>query len=144
MKKPINFVLAGMLAVPILALSACLFAPVAQKVSASNATNAISNGANNAIATGQTTTDINDVFLTITNSLLFLIGAVSVVMLVYGGFRYTTSGGDSSAITAAKNTILYAVVGIVVAIAAYAIVNFVIIQFTGSGTTPAPAPAAGG
>jgi hypothetical protein len=44
--------------------------------------------------------------------------------------RYTVSGGDSSAVTAAKNTILYAVVGIIVAILAYAIVNFVITSFT--------------
>jgi uncharacterized membrane protein len=69
------------------------------------------------------------VFSTITNVLLFLIGAVSVIMLIIGGIRYTISGGDSSAVTAAKNTILYAIVGIVVALLAYAIVNFVLGSF---------------
>lgn len=70
------------------------------------------------------------IFKTITNVLLFIIGAVSVIMLVIGGIRYTISQGDSSAVTSAKNTILYAIIGLVVAILAYAIVNFVITQFT--------------
>lgn len=76
-------------------------------------------------------------FLTITNILLFIIGAVSVVMIVIGGIRYVVSGGDQGAITSAKNTILYAIIGIVVTIGAYAIVNFVGTQFGSDGkTTP--------
>ena len=75
------------------------------------------------------------VFTTITNVLLLLIGAVAVIMLIIGGIRYTISGGDSAAVTSAKNTILYAIVGIVVAILAYAIVNFVITSFVGGGST---------
>jgi hypothetical protein len=50
-------------------------------------------------------------------------------MLIIGGIRYTVSNGDSAAVTSAKNTILYAVIGIVVAILAYALVNFVITSF---------------
>ncbi len=69
------------------------------------------------------------IFQTITNVLLFIIGGVSVIMLIIGGIRYTISGGDSSAVTSAKNTILYAIVGIVVALLAYAIVNFVLGSF---------------
>jgi hypothetical protein len=61
--------------------------------------------------------------------LLFLLGAVAVVMIVIGGMKYTTSNGDSAAITSAKNTILYSVVGLVIAIMAYAIVNFVVAAF---------------
>lgn len=68
-------------------------------------------------------------FSTITNVLLFIIGAIAVIMIVIGGLRYVISGGDSNQVTAAKNTILYAVVGIVVAILAYAAVNFVISSF---------------
>lgn len=75
-------------------------------------------------------TGTGGIFKTIVNVLLFIIGAISVIMLIIGGIRYTVSGGDSSAVTAAKNTILYAVVGIIVAILAYAIVNFVITSFT--------------
>ncbi len=51
-------------------------------------------------------------------------------MLIIGGIRYTISGGDSTAVTSAKNTILYAVIGIIVALLAYAIVNFVLDSFT--------------
>ncbi len=58
--------------------------------------------------------------------LIFLIGAISVIMIIVGGIRYVVSGGDSNAVTGAKNTILYAIVGLVVAIMAYAIVNFVL------------------
>ena len=70
------------------------------------------------------------IFRTITNVLLFLIGAVSVIMLIFGGIRYTISGGDSTAVTSAKNTILYAIIGIVVALLAYAVVNFVLGSFS--------------
>ncbi len=80
------------------------------------------------------------VFRSITNVLLFLIGAISVIMLIIGGLRYVVSGGDSTAVQNAKNTILYAIVGIIVAILAYAAVDFVISAFSGnpgSGSTAA-------
>lgn len=67
---------------------------------------------------------------TVTNTMLFVIGVVAVIMLIVGGFRYIFSGGNSQNTTAAKDTILYAVVGIVVALLAYAIVNFVLGQFS--------------
>ena len=66
------------------------------------------------------------IFRTITNILLFLVGAISVIMLIFGGFKYVVSGGDSNSVESAKNTILYAIVGIVVAFLAYAAVNFVL------------------
>lgn len=72
------------------------------------------------------------VFSQISNILIFLVGAVSVIMLIYGGFRYVISAGNSDQVGAAKNTIIYSIVGIVVAILAYAVVGFV----TGSLTTP--------
>ncbi len=65
-------------------------------------------------------------FNSIVNAALFLIGAISVLMLIYGGIRYTISGGDSKAVTDAKNTILYAIIGIIVALLAFAIVNWVL------------------
>ena len=60
-------------------------------------------------------------------------------MLIYGGMRYVMSQGDAGAVNNAKNTILYAIVGLVVAILAYAIVNFVLSSLgvgddSGSGT----------
>lgn len=65
----------------------------------------------------------------IINTLLLLIGIVATIMIVIGGFRYVTSYGDQNSITAAKNTILYAVIGLVVAILASLIVRFVVSQF---------------
>jgi len=60
------------------------------------------------------------------NIMLFAIGILAVIMIIWGGIRYVLSGGDSGAVSSAKKTILYAVVGLIVAILAYAIVNFVI------------------
>lgn len=77
------------------------------------------------------------VFSTISSVLLFIVGAVAVIMIVIGGLRYVISGGDATQVQAAKNTILYALVGIIIAILAYAAVNFVITSFMPSsgGTT---------
>lgn len=71
------------------------------------------------------------VFSTITNVLLFVLGAISVIMIIIGGLRYVVSGGNSANVTAAKNTILYAIVGVIIAILSYAIINFVLGSFTG-------------
>lgn len=62
---------------------------------------------------------------TIIKMILYLVGIVAVVMIVIGGFRYVASQGDASAIKGAKDTIMYAVIGLVVAVLAYTIVNFV-------------------
>ena len=65
----------------------------------------------------------------IINALLWIIGVVSVIMIIVGGLRYVLSAGDPKNTQAAKDTILYAVIGVVVALLAYAIVNFVLAQF---------------
>ena len=74
-------------------------------------------------------------FTTIVNTALFLLGSIAVLMLIYGGIRYTISGGNEKSVTAAKNTILYAVVGIIIAVLAYAIVNFVITALLSTPST---------
>lgn len=66
------------------------------------------------------------IFTTVVNVLLFVIGAISVIMLIIGGIRYTISAGDSGNVTAAKNTIMYALIGLVIAFLAFAIVNWVL------------------
>lgn len=60
------------------------------------------------------------------NIMLFAVGVLSVVMLIFGGFRYVISGGKKESVTNAKNTILYAIVGLLVAVFAYAIINFIL------------------
>jgi hypothetical protein len=74
-------------------------------------------------------TDLPTILKAVTNILLFVIGAVSVIIIIIGGLRYVTSAGDQNQVTGAKNTIMYAVVGLVVAATAYAIVNFVVTKF---------------
>ncbi len=61
----------------------------------------------------------------IINMLLFIVGVGAVVMLIIGGFRYITSNGDAQVAATAKNTIVYAIIGLIVAMLAYAIVNYV-------------------
>ena len=70
------------------------------------------------------------IFQTIANTLIFLVGAIAVLFLIIGGLRYVISNGDPKAVEAAKNTILYAIIGIVIAILSFAAVQFVINTFT--------------
>lgn len=78
----------------------------------------------------------NGAFKQITNVLLYIVGIVAVIMLIIGGIRYVVSGGDSKKVTDAKNTVLYAIIGLVICFFAYAIVNFVISSLP-SSTNPA-------
>jgi len=74
------------------------------------------------------------VIQTIINVIFFLIAALCVIFIVWGGFTYMTSRGDSKKVESAKNTILYAIIGLVIAILAYAIVFWVLDIF---GKAPA-------
>jgi hypothetical protein len=139
MKQTVKKWLQGALFVPALALGVGFMAPLfsATPVSAqctNDVSGGLAGGAN--CAKGDEQRDDlfgpSGIFKTITDVLLFIIGAISVIMLIIGGIRYTISNGDSAAVTSAKNTILYAVIGIVVAILAYALVSFVV----GSFATP--------
>ncbi|HXH04804.1 MAG TPA: hypothetical protein VNI82_00035 [Candidatus Nitrosotenuis sp.] len=125
MKSIIKKIAQGLLLVPVLALGLSVIAPVAQPVDAFN--QSISEGVDASRGQDQPAGlfEPDGIFQTVTNILLFIVGAIAVIMLIIGGIRYVVSGGDQSAVTAAKNTILYAIVGIVVAILAYAAVQFV-------------------
>jgi len=135
MKTIIKKSLQSLLFVPVLALGVSVVVPVVQpaEVYAQAPTGGIRGGVD---STGQGTDDANagifdagGIFEQVVNTLLFVIGAIAVIMLIYGGFKYVVSGGDSSAVTSAKNTILYAIIGIIVAILSYAILDFVIDSF---------------
>jgi hypothetical protein len=75
------------------------------------------------------------VFTIISNTLLFIVGALAVLMLIVGGLRYVLSGGNQTSVTAAKNTVLYAIVGLIVSILAYAVINFVLSSLIGGGSS---------
>lgn len=63
---------------------------------------------------------------TVVNVLLWAVGVLSVIMIIFSGFRYITSAGDTSKTKSAQSTLIYSVVGLIVAIMAWAIVNMVI------------------
>lgn len=64
----------------------------------------------------------------IVNIFSVLVGIIAVIMIIYGGFKYITSGGDSGNISGAKNTLIYAIIGLVVVALAQFIVRFVLGQ----------------
>ena len=69
---------------------------------------------------------------TVINVAIGLIGFVAVVVIIYGGFQYTTSAGDAAKVKKAKDTIMYGVIGLVVALLAFAIVNFILSDIIGA------------
>ena len=92
--------------------------PVADSCSSAGASDSsICGGANDAI---------EPFIKAIVGWLLFLVGVLAVIMIVVGAIKYTLSAGDASKMTSAKNTIVYAVIGLVIGVLAFAIVNFVI------------------
>ncbi len=116
------FILSGLSFLSTLALVAG-YAPSVEAFSLS-----MTDGASSARGIDQATSLFGStgIFTTISNVMLFLVGAVSVIMVVIGGLRYVISGGNTTNVGAAKNTILYAIVGLVISLLAYAIINFVI------------------
>ncbi len=90
---------------------------------------ACADGSTDAICADTTGKGLNTTIKTIINILLYILGAVAVIVIIIAGIMYIISVGDPNAVNKAKNTLLYAVIGLIVAIIAYAIVNFVIQLF---------------
>lgn len=76
--------------------------------------------------TGNKGGDLSGVLTTIINILSILVGFLAVLMIIVGGFKYITSGGDSNKLTTAKNTIIYALIGLFLAAIAQFMVHFVL------------------
>lgn len=60
------------------------------------------------------------------NIISFIIGVIAVIMIIIGGLKYITSAGDSQKVESAKNTIIYAVIGLVIVVLAQVIVRYVL------------------
>jgi hypothetical protein len=71
-------------------------------------------------------TGVNGIVNTVITVFSWVVGVVSVIMIIVGGFKYVTSGGESSGVTSAKNTILYAIVGLIIVAIAQVVVKFVL------------------
>jgi heme/copper-type cytochrome/quinol oxidase subunit 2 len=82
----------------------------------------------------QATNTANNLVSTVINIISVVVGIVAVIMIIYAGFRYVTSGGRDESVKGAKNTILYAIIGLVIVALAQIIVHFVLAK-TSQATT---------
>jgi len=72
--------------------------------------------------------NLSNLAKTVVNILSLIVGVVAVIMIIIGGFRYITSGGESGNVSGAKNTLIYAIVGLLIVALAQLIVHFVLGQ----------------
>ncbi len=109
-----------------------VFATSEEEAAATENMTSVEQGAAAAHVEGMPTTLVGDdgFIRKLTSWVLLAVGTISVIMLIYGGFRYVISGGDSKKVTDAKNTILYAIIGLIISMLAYAIVSFIISAVT--------------
>lgn len=101
----------------------------ASGVSAINVFEQCDGSAGSDVCKAQGTDNATKMIKTVINTMLFILGTIAVIMIIVGGIRYTTSGGAAADVKSAKDTIMYSVVGLVVALMSYAIVNFVVGRF---------------
>ena len=81
-------------------------------------------GGINTVAGGEDTLEAN--VINIINGVIAVLGLICVVVIILGGVQYMTSSGDSGKVKKAKDTILYGIIGLVICVLAFAIVNFII------------------
>lgn len=87
------------------------------------------NGAKLVDGGGGSNQNLPDIITTIINVMLFIAAALAVIMIIYGGIRYITAHGDEKQVKVAKDTIVYSVTGLIIAILAYALVTFIFDRF---------------
>lgn len=103
---------------------------------ASSACTAIGSNANCDTPAGDAS--IGGIVRLVVNILSWVVGLIAVIMFIIGGLKYVTSGGDSNRVSSAKNTLIYAVVGLVIAALAQFMVQFVLNQTTTTSTQAGP------
>jgi len=72
----------------------------------------------------------------IVSILSLIVGIVAIIMIIFAGFKYLTSGGEAGRVSSAKNTLLYALIGLAVAALAQVLVNFVLFQSSKVASIP--------
>ncbi|MBR3252697.1 hypothetical protein IKF84_01325 [Candidatus Saccharibacteria bacterium] len=75
---------------------------------------------------GNSTVELSGAITTIINAVIGILGIVAAIFIVVGGVNYMTSAGDASKVEKAKKTILWAVIGLIIASLTFVIVNFVL------------------
>ena len=87
------------------------------------------NGANGTSDCSATpSTSLDDTIKTVINLLSVIVGIVAVIMIIIAGLKYITSAGDSNKVTSAKNTLLYAIIGLVIVALAQTIAHFALTE----------------
>lgn len=116
--------------ISLLVFGAVMFTPAVTNAALfEEATNEACSGAalsNDGCDPGQGEEKISDTLATVINVLSIVLGVISVIMIIVGGIKFTTSQGDGASTSSARNTIIYAVVGLVVSVMAQGIVRFVL------------------
>lgn len=79
---------------------------------------------------GDPSSSFSDLLVKIVNIFSAIVGVAAVVMIIWGGFKYITSGGDSGKVSSAKSTIIYAIIGLIIVALAQFIVKFVLQKAT--------------
>lgn len=74
-------------------------------------------------------TGSNGIVTDVVNTMIYVTGILAVIFIIIGGVRYVVSQGDEKSVKSAKDTVMYAVIGLILAILAFAIVNFVLKAF---------------
>lgn len=99
-------------------------------------------GGGDSCAPGASSTGVTNIVKIIITILSYIVGVVAVIMIIIAGLSYVTSGGDSNKVSSAKNTLLYALIGLVVAVLAQFIVHFAFGQATSGSCAANPTIAA--
>jgi Type IV secretion system pilin len=141
MIKKLKNLIAGISLLSLLALP--MLSPVAVHAQTDCLNNPDSGGIQSCLDSGSCVTDqagcdsstnasdrVKNIIKLIINIFSLIVGVIAVIMIIIGGLKYITSGGDSGNISGAKNTILYAIIGLVVVALAQVIVRFVLQKTT--------------
>lgn len=120
-----------LVALALLGLPVALSLSTAGQASAADIQDCLTSGTNLDLSTDCSSTEtkdanIGDIATTVVNIISIVVGVVAVIMIIFGGAKYITSGGESGKITGAKNTIIYALIGLVIVALAQVIVHFVL------------------
>src|SRR5688572_21229187 len=104
-----------------------VFANIVPATAFADAKSEICKGIETASGSGcNTGTSLSTVVGNIINIFSIIIGVVAVIMIMFSGFKYITAGGDSGSVSSAKNTLIYAIIGLVVVALSQTIVRFVL------------------
>ena len=136
MIKKLKSIFVGIVALSLATAPALVLAPAAfadvnpSQISQSlcSGTNFNVSGTSSDCQTGASTDNLNTLLAKIITIFSAVVGVIAVLMIIVGGLRYITSGGDSNKVSAAKTTIIYALVGLVIVALAQLIVHFVLNQ----------------